>query len=151
MYHIVLFRPEIPQNTGNIGRLCAVTETRLHLIHPLGFTITDKHLKRSGMDYWEQLDVHHHKDWQAFKRSEHRPQRLWLLTTQATQAYWSVAYRDGDGFVFGNEGHGVPDCLHQELQEQRVTIPHPNTTMRSLNLSTAAGIVCYEALRQQAL
>lgn len=151
MFHIVLFRPEIPQNTGNIGRLCAITHTRLHLIHPLGFTITDKHLKRSGMDYWDTLDVHHHEDWQAFLRSEHRPDRLWLLTTQSQQAYWSVRYESGDGLVFGNEGSGVPDWLHADLMSQRLTIPHPNSAMRSLNLSTAAGIVCYEALRQQAL
>lgn len=151
MFHIVLFQPEIPQNTGNIGRLCAITHTRLHLIHPLGFTITDKHLKRSGMDYWKTLDVHHHDDWKAFQCSEHRPQRLWLLSTQGQQAYWSVRYEAGDGFIFGNEGSGVPEWLHAELMAHRLTIPHPNDSMRSLNLSTAAGIVCYEALRQQAI
>jgi tRNA (cytidine/uridine-2'-O-)-methyltransferase len=95
--------------------------------------------------------VHHHEDWQAFQGSEHRPDRLWLLTTQSQQAYWSVRYEAGDGLVFGNEGSGVPDWLHTELMPQRLTIPHPNGAMRSLNLSTAAGIVCYEALRQQAL
>ena len=80
MLHIVLFNPEIPQNTGNIGRLCAITETRLHLIHPLGFTITDKHLRRSGMDYWKSLDVHHNDNWEAFEGSPSGPKRLWLLT-----------------------------------------------------------------------
>lgn len=148
MLHIVLFNPEIPQNTGNIGRLCAITETRLHLIHPLGFTITDKHLKRSGMDYWHSLDVHHHEDWAAFKTSEFRPERLWLFTTKADHVYWDVQYEDGDGLVFGNEGHGAPDWLHAELQGQRVTIPHKNTELRSLNLSTSVGIATYEALRQ---
>ncbi len=148
MLHIILFNPEIPQNTGNIGRLCAITEARLHLIHPLGFTISDKHLKRSGMDYWHSLDLHHHQDWAAFKASGHGPQRLWLLTTKADDHYWNVQYADGDGLVFGSEGHGVPDWLHLELAGQRLTIPHTNKHLRSLNISTAVGIVTYEALRQ---
>ncbi|MGB0344957.1 MAG: tRNA (cytidine(34)-2'-O)-methyltransferase [Coraliomargarita sp.] len=148
MLHIVLFNPEIPQNTGNIGRLCAITRSRLHLVHPLGFTISDKHLKRSGMDYWHSLDLHHHEDWEAFKASPHRPDRLWLFTTRAEQAYWDAGYADGDGLVFGNEGQGAPDWLHQEIGEQRVTIPQANAELRSLNLSTAAGIATYEALRQ---
>jgi len=148
MLHIVLFNPEIPQNTGNIGRLCAITESRLHLIHPLGFTVTDKHLKRSGMDYWHSLDLHHHDDWQAFKASPVAPARLWLFTTRAERSFWEVDYAGGDGLVFGNEGHGAPDWLHAELAEHRVTIPQPNPKLRSLNLSTSAGIATYEALRQ---
>ncbi|MGC6456484.1 MAG: tRNA (cytidine(34)-2'-O)-methyltransferase [Coraliomargaritaceae bacterium] len=148
MLHIVLYNPEIPQNTGNIGRLCAITQTRLHLIHPLGFTITDKQIRRSGMDYWHSLDLHHHDDWDAFKTSPHRPERLWLFTTQADQAYWDVKYASDDGLVFGNEGHGAPDWLHQEIGDQRVTIPQADPELRSLNLSTAAGIATYEALRQ---
>ncbi|MEM7789956.1 MAG: tRNA (cytidine(34)-2'-O)-methyltransferase [Verrucomicrobiota bacterium] len=146
--HVVLFNPEIPQNTGNIGRLCAITETRLHLIHPLGFTITDKHLKRSGMDYWDKLDVHHHENWEAFKASSFAPQRLWLFTTRAERAYWDVEYADDDGLLFGNEGHGAPDWLHNEISDRRVTIPQKSEGLRSLNLSTAAGIAVYEALRQ---
>lgn len=151
MLHIVLFNPEIPQNTGNIGRLCAVTRTRLHLIHPLGFTITDRQIKRSGMDYWNSLDVHHHEDWATFKASKHRPDRLFLLTTKSDQPYWNVRYEDNDGLVFGNEGHGAPDWLHAELEGQRLTIPHANNDLRSLNLATAAGIVTYEAVRQLSL
>ncbi len=148
MLHLVLFRPEIPQNTGNIGRLCAVTGSRLHLIHPLGFSITDRHLRRSGMDYWKSLDVHHHDDWQAFRASPHAPQRLWLFTTRADRSHWEADFRDGDGLVFGNEGHGAPDWLHEELAGHRITIPQPVPGLRSLNLSTAAGIGAYEALRQ---
>jgi tRNA (cytidine/uridine-2'-O-)-methyltransferase len=149
MLHIVLFQPEIPQNTGNIGRMCALTKSRLHLIHPLGFTITDRHLKRAGMDYWHSLDVHHHEDWQTFRASAVAPRRLWLFTTKTTQSFWNVNYADGDGLVFGNEGHGAPEWLHQEFgNEMRLTIPHADPTLRSLNLSTAAGIACYEALRQ---
>ncbi len=149
MLHIVLFQPEIPQNTGNIGRMCALTKSRLHLIHPLGFEITDRHLKRAGMDYWYALDVHHHNDWAAFRASEQGPRRLWLFTTRTTRCYWDVNFEDGDGLVFGNEGHGAPEWLHDEFgDERRVTIPHANPELRSLNLSTAAGIACYEALRQ---
>jgi len=148
MLHLVLFNPEIPQNTGNIGRLCAITESRLHLIHPLGFAITDRHLKRSGMDYWHALDVHHHEDWEAFERSPVRPERLWLFTTKAARCFWDVRYADGDGLVFGNEGHGAPEWLHERLGDRRLTIPQRNPELRSLNLSTAAGIAAFEALRQ---
>jgi tRNA (cytidine/uridine-2'-O-)-methyltransferase len=150
--HIVLFQPEIPQNTGNIGRMCALTKSRLHLVHPLGFKITDRHLKRAGMDYWYSLDVHHHDTWQAFRSSPEAPKRLWLFTTKTTQSYWSAEYKDGDGLVFGNEGSGAPAWLHAEFGDTwRVTIPHANPELRSLNLSTAAGIGCYEALRQTGL
>lgn len=149
MLHITLFQPEIPQNTGNVGRLCALTKTRLHLIHPLGFKITDRNLKRAGMDYWFSLDVHQHADWKSFIESPAAPKRLWLFTTKAAQSFWDVRYEDGDGLVFGNEGSGAPEWLHTEIgQQQRVTIPHANPDLRSLNLSTAAGIACYEALRQ---
>lgn len=149
MLHIVLFQPEIPQNTGNIGRMCALTKSRLHLIHPLGYKITDRNLRRAGMDYWFSLDVHEHADWAAFRASPQAPSRLWLFTTKTTLSYWDVEYKDGDGLVFGNEGHGAPDWLHDEFKEgRRVTIPHADPTLRSLNLSTAAGIACYEAIRQ---
>jgi len=147
--HVVLFNPEIPQNTGNIGRMCALTRTRLHLVHPLGFRITDRNLRRAGMDYWHVLDVQEHADWAAFKASPVGPKRLWLFTTKTTRSYWDVSYSEGDGLLFGNEGAGTPGWLHEELGEsQRVTIPHANPELRSLNLSTAAGIAAYEALRQ---
>jgi tRNA (cytidine/uridine-2'-O-)-methyltransferase len=148
MIHIVLFQPEIPQNTGNIGRMCALTRSRLHLIHPLGFEINDRNLRRAGMDYWSALDVHEHTDWAAFRASALAPKRLWLFTTKTEQSFWSARYADGDGLVFGNEGSGAPEWLHQEVGERRVKIPHRNPELRSLNLSTAAGIACYEALRQ---
>jgi tRNA (cytidine/uridine-2'-O-)-methyltransferase len=149
MLHLVLFQPEIAPNTGNIGRLCAVTRSRLHLIHPLGFAITDRNLKRAGMDYWKSLDVQEHADWQAFRNSAQAPKRLWLLTTKTTQSFWKVRFADGDGLVFGNESSGAPAWLHDEIGEtQRISIPHANASLRSLNLSTAAGIACYEALRQ---
>lgn len=147
--HIVLFQPQIAPNTGNIGRMCAVTRSRLHLIHPLGFEITDKNLRRAGMDYWFSLDVHEHLNWEAFLGSPAAPRRLWLFTTHAERTFWEVGFTDGDGLVFGNEGAGAPDWLHNAIGVQsRVTIPHGNNELRSLNLSTAAGIACYEALRQ---
>ena len=149
MLHIVLFQPQIPQNTGNIGRMCAVTRSRLHLIHPLGFEVTDKNLKRAGMDYWYSLDVHHHVDWAAFQSSPAAPKRLWLFTTHATQTFWAARYENEDGLVFGNEEAGAPDWMHAQIGEtRRVKIPHANGELRSLNLSTSAGIAAYEALRQ---
>mgnify|MGYP001627610628 FL=1 len=149
MLHVVLFQPEIAPNTGNVGRMCALTCSRLHLIHPLGFVINDRNLRRAGMDYWKSLDVHEHASWQAFRASPVAPPgRLWLFTTKTERSFWDVRYADGDGLVFGNESSGAPDWLHQELPDTRVTIPHANPALRSLNLSTAAGIACYEAVRQ---
>ena len=149
MLHVILFEPEIPQNTGNIGRLCAVTRSRLHLIHPLGFTITDKHLKRSGMDYWHSLDVRHYRNWETFWTDPERPQRIFMLTTKASKPHWDAVFKDGDGLLFGKESAGCPEWLHAQIGDDfRIRIPHINTQMRSLNLSTAAGIAVYEALRQ---
>ena len=149
MLHVVLFQPEIAPNTGNVGRLCALTCSRLHLIHPLGFVINDRNLRRAGMDYWKSLDVREHADWAAFRASEFGPKRLWLFTTKTQRSFWEASYADGDGLVFGNEGSGAPEWLHDEIgADQRVTIPHANPDLRSLNLSTAVGIATYEALRQ---
>ncbi len=149
MVHVVLFQPEIAPNTGNVGRMCALTQSRLHLIHPLGFVINDRNLRRAGMDYWKSLDVHEHADWAAFRRSPSAPTgRLWLFTTKTDRSFWDVRYADGDALVFGNEGSGAPDWLHEELGETRVKIPQANPGLRSLNLSTAAGVACFEAVRQ---
>src|SRR3954462_15199718 len=121
MLHVVLHQPEIAPNTGNIGRMCALTRSRLHLIHPLGYVINDRNLKRAGMDYWKSLDVHEHADWAAFKQSAHAPKRLWLFTTKTKQSFWDVKYASDDGLVFGNEGEGAPAWLHEEIGEaQRV-------------------------------
>ena len=149
MLHIILYEPEIPQNTGNIGRLCAITRSRLHLIHPLGFKINDRHLKRSGMDYWQDLDICHHDNWDEFLISLDRPKNIWLFSTKATTSFWTVKFSDDDGLLFGNEGSGCPQNLHAWAgDERRVTIPHFNKDLRSLNLSTSVGIAAYEALRQ---
>ena len=148
--NIILFAPEIPQNTGNIGRMCAYTRSRLHLIEPLGFSLDDRYLRRSGMDYWRDLDVTRHASWEVFKASPAAPERIWLFTTHATTSIWEAKFQPGDGLLFGNEGHGCPDWLHAEIGDPwRLTIPRFSTNpLRSLNLSTAAGIAAYEALRQ---
>jgi len=148
MLHLVLVNPEIPQNTGNIGRLCAVTRSRLHLVHPLGFTIRDRHLRRSGMDYWWHLDVVHHASWEAFERSPLKPGRAWLFSVHAETAFWDAPFADGDGLIFGNESSGAPPWMHETFRGRRLRIPQANPELRSLNLATAAGIAAYEALRQ---
>ena len=113
MLHVILFQPEIPQNTGNIGRMCAFSGARLHLIHPLGFEITDKHLRRSGMDYWQALDVVEHHNWQTFLDNPERPQRIFLFSTRAKRSLWDVSFAEGDGLLFGNETSGCPAELHE--------------------------------------
>ena len=149
LFNIILFRPEIPQNTGSIGRMCAIANCALHLIHPLGFSVSDKYLRRSGMDYWDELSVFHYDDWEAFWQSEQRPARIWLFTTKAKQGFWDVGYEEGDGLLFGSEGAGVTDAVHAAVGDaHRVKIPHFNPTTRSHNLATSAGIATYEALRQ---
>lgn len=154
MLHVVLFQPRIPQNTGNVARLCAVTRSRLHLIHPLGFRITDAALKRAGLDYWPSVDIHHHADWDAFLESKAGPalDRLWLIETGAACGLWEAAFQDGDGLVFGSETEGTPEWLQQRFQASRwLSLPHANTELRSLNLSTSVGIAVYEAWRQVSL
>jgi tRNA (cytidine/uridine-2'-O-)-methyltransferase len=147
--HVVLYQPQIPPNTGNVGRLCAVAGCRLHLIHPLGFQITDRHLRRSGMDYWHALDIRHHADWDAFGAARDGPRRLWLFTTQGARSLWETAFADEDGLVFGNETAGAPEWLHRRIgAPARVRIPQFNPVLRSLNLSTSVGVAVYEAMRQ---
>jgi len=146
--HVALHCPEIPQNTGNVGRLCAITGARLHLIHPLGFTITDRHLRRSGMDYWKSLDIHEHQNWENFRTAEDG-RRMWLFTTKATRSFWDASFSPGDLLLFGNEGHGCPEKIHNTIgPEQSIRIPHPRSDLRSINLATSVGIAVYEALRQ---
>ena len=148
MIHVVLFQPEIPQNTGNVGRMCALSGSRLHLVHPLGFKITDRNLRRAGMDYWFSLDVHEHADWPGFRASARgSAPPLVVHDTSATLLLGrAVSGRRRAGLR--QRGSGAPQWLHDELADFRVTIPHANPDLRSFNLSTAAGIATYEALRQ---
>jgi tRNA (cytidine/uridine-2'-O-)-methyltransferase len=148
MIDVILYQPEIPQNTGNIGRLCAFTSCRLHLIHPLGFKITDKNLRRAGMDYWKSLDVIEHPSWDSFVHSSHRPKNIFLLSTHAKKSIWDASFQAGDGLLFGNEGGGVPADIHQWAGDQRLTIPKYSPDLRSLNLAASVGISVYEAIRQ---
>jgi len=149
LLHVILFQPEIPQNTGNIGRTCAISRLRLHLIHPLGFVIKDKHLKRSGMDYWKSLDLEHHESWEEFLASDKGPSRIFLFTTKGECVFWDVDFRPGDGLLFGNEGYGAPAWLHESVgEENRLAIPQYEEKLRSLNLATSVGVAVFEALRQ---
>jgi len=146
MFHIVLVEPEIPQNTGNISRTCAVTGTALHLVHPLGFSIDDRQLKRAGLDYWKDLTLYEH---QSFEEVEAMfpDARFFLCSTRAKHTYSDVAFRDGDLLVFGKETAGLPQSLLDRRASDAIRIPM-GENQRSLNLSNSAAIVLYEALRQ---
>jgi tRNA (cytidine/uridine-2'-O-)-methyltransferase len=147
---LVLFQPEIPPNTGNVARLCAATNTPLHLIEPLGFKIDDKHLKRAGLDYWPFVDLSVHPHWAAFEAaiaSASPLPRIVLTSARAGTPVHEFAFRPNDAIVLGQETKGLPGFLHG-LYPDRVRIPIRCEGVRSLNLSTAAGILLFEALRQ---
>ena len=147
MVHIVLLEPEIPANTGNIGRSCVATGSVLHLIEPLGFQINDKMLKRAGLDYWDKLDVRLYEDFDDFLR-KNPGARLYMATTKARRTYADVSYEDDCYLVFGKESAGIPEELLLRYPETAVRIPMVKEN-RSLNLSNAVSIILYEALRQQ--
>ncbi len=146
--NVVLVEPEIPPNTGNIGRLCLATGATLHLIEPLGFSLADRELKRAGLDYWQEVDVRVWSSWEAFLTQVPEASRLFLLTTKANRPYWDVRFAPGDFLVFGRETRGLPESLLAEHERRCLTIPMKGT--RSLNLATAVAIVLFEAVRQQA-
>lgn len=143
---LVLYQPEIPPNTGNVARLCAATKTPLHLIEPLGFKIDDKHLRRAGLDYWPHVDVTVHPHWAAFEAAFPRA-RVVLSSARAGVPLHRFAFAPDDALVLGPETRGLPEFLH-DLHPCCVRIPIQCSGVRSLNLSTAAGILLYEALRQ---
>lgn len=146
MIHVVLLEPEIPQNTGNIGRLCVAAGARLHLVGELGFSLDEKQIRRSGLDYWDRLDLRLWDSWDGFL--EGNPDaRIWLLSSKVEPSYWVAPFRDGDYLVFGRESKGLPKSLLEKHPGQCVTIPMTDGT-RSINLSTSVGIVLYEAVRQ---
>jgi len=145
--NIVLLEPEIPFNTGNIGRTCAATDAALHLIRPLGFSTDDKYLRRSGMDYWKSLDVRYYDSFDDFLTQNGHP-RPYMATTKARHSYADAAYQDGCFIMFGKESQGIPEEILLSYPDTAIRIPmRPNT--RSLNLSNAVAVVLYEALRQQ--
>ena len=147
MLNIVLVEPEIPPNTGAIARLCAATNTCLHLIEPLGFKLDDRALRRAGMDYWQQVIWKTWPCWQDFATANPGA-RLHLLTTKCRRSYLEVGFQSGDFLVFGRETKGLPETLLRERWESCATIPMANIEVRSLNLATAAAIVLFEAIRQ---
>lgn len=146
MLHVVLVEPEIPQNTGNIARLCVAAGARLHLVGPLGFSIEGKEARRAGMDYWDLLDLKTWASWAEFARAN-AGARLWLLSSKVKTIYWHAGFRDGDMLVFGRETKGLPESLLEAHPESCLTIPMTEGT-RSINLATSTGIVLYEAVRQ---
>ena len=144
--HIVLHQPEIPANTGNIGRTCVAAGASLHLIEPLGFRLDEKAIKRSGMDYWEHLDVTRYINFADFKE-KHPDTKIWMATTKAKRIYTEAVFAPDDYIMFGKESGGIPEEILTENEETCIRIPMMDG-IRSLNLANSAAIVLYEALRQ---
>ncbi len=144
--NIVLYEPEIPANTGNIGRTCVATNTRLHLIEPLGFRLDEKSIKRAGMDYWKDLDVTTYVNWEDFCQ-KNPDAKIYMATTKAKHVYTEVNYESDCYIMFGKESAGIPEEILKEHPDTCVRIPMVGET-RSLNLSNSVAIVLYEALRQ---
>lgn len=145
--HIVLHQPEIPANTGNIGRTCVATGTELHLIEPLGFLLDEKSVKRAGMDYWDKLKVSRYMNYEEFKE-KHPDAKVWMATTKAKKVYSEVEFGPDDFIMFGKESAGIPEEILVDNEETCIRIPMLDD-IRSLNLSNSVAIVLYEALRQQ--
>ena len=145
--NVVLYQPEIPFNTGNIARLCGAAEIRLHLIHPLGFKLDDRHLKRAGLDYWGEVDIWHHENFKAFLKSkeEGKQAKLIAFSKHASQDYAKAKVRYGDYLLFGQETHGLPSSIRKSYPCYKIPIWG---AVRSLNLSTSVGIVAYHYLHQ---
>jgi tRNA (cytidine/uridine-2'-O-)-methyltransferase len=147
MFNVVLIEPEIPPNTGNIARLCLATQSRLHLVEPLGFSINDRQLRRAGMDYWREVDVQYWKNLTEFESATRTQTRRFFLTTKTKRRYWETKFCQGDYLVFGRETKGLPESLLLSDPENCLTIPMA-AGARSLNLATAVAIVLFEGVRQ---
>ena len=147
MFHVALVEPEIPPNTGNVARLCAATRTPLHVVGVTGFRLDDRAVRRAGLDYWPEVELHRHRDLGALGRALPAA-RLLYLTTKAERSYAEWAFAAGDCLVFGPETRGLPEALLRENRERCLTIPMANPRVRSLNLATSVAVVLYEALRQ---
>lgn len=145
--HIVLFEPEIPPNTGNIARLCACTGCQLHLVHPLGFEISDRQLKRAGLDYWPFLKVQEHANWNALRQSLQTGGTWYGLSSKASRSIWETEFGVGDVLVLGPETRGLPQQVKLDLNTIRIPM-RQDIPVRSLNLSSACAVVVYEALHQ---
>ena len=147
MFNVVLIRPEIPPNTGNIGRLCLATQSTLHLVKPLGFSLDDRQVKRAGLDYWEEVSLRLWDSLEDLQESQPPDANYFFLTTKSKHPYYQVKFRRGDFLVFGPETKGLPESLLAANNDRCISIPMHGT--RSLNLATAVGIVLFEAMRQQ--
>ena len=147
-FNIVLYQPEIPANTGNIGRLCVGTNSVLHIIKPMKFMITDKYLKRAGLDYWDKLHVKFYNSWDDFL-AENEDKSLLFFTTKANKIYSKINFKDGDFLIFGPETRGLPENILNKYWKNAFTIPM-SKNIRSINLSNSVAIVLYEAIRQTA-
>ena len=146
MFKVVLYQPEIPQNTGNIARTCAATGAELHLVRPLGFHWSDSKLRRAGLDYWREVNCVLHDSWQAFLEAQPHGSRVWAFSSKVPRLYTEVQYQAGDYLLFGPESRGLPAAVLERFPG--VTIPMPGRGGRSLNLAVAVGVGLYEALRQ---
>ena len=147
--HVALIQPQIPPNTGNIARLCAATDSALHLIAPLGFSIDEAELRRAGLDYWDAVDLWLHADWFAFRDAMHRGRCLYF-SARAERSFWDASFERNSCLVFGNETEGMPARILEKHPERCFRIPMTGP-VRSLNLATAVGVVLYEALRRTGL
>jgi tRNA (cytidine/uridine-2'-O-)-methyltransferase len=145
--NIVLYQPEIPQNTGNIGRTCVLTNCKLHLIKPLGFSLDEKEIKRAGLDYWPYLELEIHDSYEAL-REKYKEGTFYFCTTKGEKYYHEVEIKEGDFLVFGRESKGLPDYIRKENKDNLIKVPMINTSSRSLNLSNTVAIIAYEGLRQ---
>ena len=146
-FNIVLFEPEIPQNTGTIGRLAVSTGCKLHLIEPLGFSLEDKYLKRAGLDYWEHLTPSIYPDWQTFIEKE-QPERMFFISTHGEKSFFDAEFKPGDYLIFGKESAGLPKEFYASYKDNMWLIPMPGEFSRSLNLANSVSIALYEAMRQ---
>jgi tRNA (cytidine/uridine-2'-O-)-methyltransferase len=147
--NVVLVHPEIPHNTGAIGRLCVGVDATLHLIRPLGFAITDRNVQRAGLDYWEHLDLIIHDDWNAFLKQQ-QPEQLYFASTKGQPSVYECEFRPNSYLVFGSESSGLPEEMYHRYAADLYCIPMPGQHARSLNLANAVAVVLYEAYRQLA-
>ncbi len=145
--NVVLLEPEIPQNTGNISRTCAATGSSLHMIKPFGFELSDKHLKRAGLDYWQYLDVQYYENFEDFLAKNSGKGNFYFMSTKGNKVYSDAKFVDGDYLIFGKESHGLPEPLLKENYDKTLRIPMLGN-LRSLNLSNSVALTVYEALRQ---
>lgn len=149
-FNVVLIEPQIPNNTGNIGRLCVATKSRLHLVHPLGFEITDARVKRAGLDYWPDLEICHYKNFESWKETIDPTASLYFFSARAEKSFYKSVLKQGDYLIFGKEAEGLNSEIIQEFKEHLVTIPFSGK-VRSFNLANAVAMVLGEGIRQISL